>query len=154
MEIENSGRKQSGSPRRPGNPAWEPGISGNPAGKPKGARNRSTLAMEALLDQDAEAIIEKAIELAKAGDMTAIRLCLDRLCPPRKDRHVTFELPLLNSAADASRAAATIIAAVSAGELTPAEAAELGKLVESYARTLEATEFEERLATLEKTVRK
>jgi len=93
-------------------------------------------------------------ELAKAGDMTAIRLCLDRLCPPRKDRHVTFELPPLNSAADASRAAATIIAAVSAGELTPAEAAELGKLVESYARTLEATEFEERLATLEKTVRK
>src|SRR5215207_1838520 len=95
MEIENTGRKQSASPRRPGNPAWEPGISGNPAGKPKGARNRTTLAMEALLDQDAEAIIKKAIELAKAGDMTAIRLCLDRLCPPRKDRHVTFELPPL-----------------------------------------------------------
>ena len=154
MEIENSGEKQSGSGRRPGNPAWQPGVSGNPAGKPRGARNKTTLAMEALLDQDAEAIIEKAIELAKAGDMTAIRLCLDRLCPPRKDRHVTFELPPLNSAADASRAAATIIAGVSAGELTPAEAAELGKLVESYARTLEATEFEERLATLEKTVRK
>src|SRR5215216_6798668 len=93
MEIENSGQKQSGSPRRPGNPAWEPGVSGNPAGKPKGARNKTTLAMEALLDGDAEAITQKAIELAKGGDITAIRLCLDRLCPPRKDRYVTFAIP-------------------------------------------------------------
>src|SRR5215211_4476584 len=150
MEIENSGEDQSDRGRRPGNPAWQPGVSGNPDGKPKGARNRTTVAMEALLEGDAEAITQKAIELAKGGDITAIRLCLDRLCPPRKDRYVSFAIPPLNSAADASRAAAAIVTAVASGELTPSEAAELGRLVESYARTLEATEFEERLTALKR----
>ena len=57
---------------------------GNP-GRPKGARHKTTLAIEALLDGEAEALTRKAIELAKAGDLVALRLCLDRICPPRKD---------------------------------------------------------------------
>ena len=63
---------------------FEPGQSGNPAGKAKGTRNKVTLAIEALLDGEAEALTRKAIELAKAGDMAALRLCMDRLAPPRK----------------------------------------------------------------------
>ena len=59
---------------------FKPGTSGNPSGKPAGARNKTTLAVEALLDGEAEDLTRKAIELAKAGDMTALRLCLDR-CP-------------------------------------------------------------------------
>ena len=58
--------------------AFPKGKSGNPKGRPKGARNKATLAAEALLDGDAETITKKAIELAKAGDLTAIRLCLRR----------------------------------------------------------------------------
>ena len=63
---------------------WKPGQSGNPTGRPKGARNKATLAAEALLDGEAEQITRKAIEKAKAGDMVAIRLCLDRIAPPEK----------------------------------------------------------------------
>ena len=129
---------------------FKPGESGNPAGKPKGARNKVTLAIEALLDGEAEALTRKAIELAKSGDMTALRLCLDRLAPPRKDRHVAFELPPVACAADAVKASAALVAAVADGDLTPAEAGELGKLIEAYVRALEASDFAARLDNLER----
>jgi hypothetical protein len=65
----------------------------------------TTLAVEALLDGEAETITRKAIKLAKDGNMAALRLCLDRIAPPRKDRPVLFELPPVSSAADATNAA-------------------------------------------------
>ena len=70
---------------------FEKGESGNPAGRPRGARNRATLLMQNLLADDAEAIGRKAIEMAIAGDLAAIRLCMDRLAPVRKDEPVAFE---------------------------------------------------------------
>ena len=129
---------------------FEPGQSGNPAGKAKGTRNKVTLAIEALLDGEAEALTRKAIELAKAGDMAALRLCMDRLAPPRKDRLVMFELPTITCAADAVKASAALVAAVAVGDLTPAEAGELGKLIEAYVRALEATDLAARLENLER----
>lgn len=131
------------------NARFRPGQSGNPDGRPKGARNKTTLAMEELLDGEAEAITRKAIELAKAGDITAIRLCMDRMCPPRKDRHVSLAVPSITSAADAVSAASALLQAVANGEITPTEAAEVGKLIDGYVRALEATEFEKRLTRLE-----
>jgi hypothetical protein len=139
---ENAGGNQGGG-------RFRPGQSGNPTGKPKGTRNRTTLAMEALLDGEAEAITRKAIDLAKAGDMAAVRLCFDRLYPPRRDRHIQFEIPPLNSAADASQAAAAIVEGVATGSLTPSEAGELSRVVSAYATTLEAADFDARLRKLE-----
>src|SRR3981189_1247096 len=129
---------------------FEPGQSGNAAGKAKGTRNKVTLAIEALLDGEAEALTRKSIELAKAGDMAALRLCMDRLAPPRKDRPVMFELPTITCAADAVKASAALFTAVAIGDLTPSEAAELGKLIEAYVRALEATDFAARLEHLER----
>jgi Family of unknown function (DUF5681) len=128
---------------------FKPGKSGNPAGKPPGAKNRTTLAVEALLDGEAETLTRKAIELALGGDMQALRLCLDRIAPARKDRLVQIKLPALNSAADAVMASAAIMDALSASDLTPSEAAELGKLVANYVTALSALDFERRLAQLE-----
>ena len=129
--------------------SFKRGQSGNPAGRPRGARNKTTLAVEALLDGEAETITRKAIELAKAGDMSALRLCLDRIAPPRKDRPVAFDLPKINSAADAAQASAALVAAAASGDLTPSEAAELGKLIDNYVHALAASDFEARLAQLE-----
>ena len=81
-------------------------------------------------------------DLAKAGDMVALRLCLDRIVPPRKDRPVTFNLPTLETAADAAKSSAIVVQAVASGELTPSEAADLSKVLDSFARTLEAANFE------------
>jgi len=123
---DNTAEKKSGL--RP----FTPGQSGNPAGRPKGSRNKATLAIEALLEGEAEAIGREAIDMALAGDTVALRLCLERIVPPRKDRFVTFAIPRLESAADAARAAAAIVAAVADGNLTPGEAAELGKLLSRF----------------------
>src|SRR6476660_9231112 len=128
---------------------FKPGQSGNPNGRPRGSRHKTTLAIEKLLDGEGEEITRKAIDLAKGGDMGAIRICLDRLAPPRKDRHIEFALPKMQKASDASDASAAIVEAVSIGELTPSEASELMKVVESYARTLQVSDFEARLERLE-----
>jgi len=128
------------------------GQSGNPSGKPKGCRNAITILFDELLKDNAEELIEKAIEMAKGGDGPAMRLCIERLAPARKDRPVWFALPAMNEARDTVNASAAIVAAVANGDLTPMEAAELGKLVDSYARSLQAAEFEERISKLEKAV--
>jgi hypothetical protein len=129
--------------------AFQPGQSGNPAGKPPGARNKTTRAVEELLEGEAEELTRKAVEMAKGGDIQALRICLDRIAPARKDRYVPIDLPPLDSAADAVKASAVIVAALSAGELSPSEASELSKLVGNYVAALTAADFEKRLALLE-----
>jgi uncharacterized protein DUF5681 len=133
---------------------FKPGQSGNPDGRPKGARNRATVAAERLLDGEADTLTRRAIDLAKSGDTVALRLCLDRIIPTRKDRPVVFTLPTLERAADAVRASAAIVRAVASGDLTPSEAADLSKVVDGFARTLEAADFEKRLVKLEQTISK
>ena len=91
----------------------------------------------------------KAVEMALAGDSTALRLCFDRILPPRRERPVHFKLPRLQTAGDAAQALAAITDAVAAAEITTGEAAELAKLVEAFVRALEATEFDERLRSIE-----
>jgi hypothetical protein len=75
---ENTALKQKAAPFRKEQ-------SGNPAGRPKGARNKATVASETLLDGEAEAITRKAVEMALDGDTTALRLVMERILPPRKD---------------------------------------------------------------------
>ena len=129
---------------------FQKGESGNPAGRPRGARNRTTVLLQKLLEDDGEAIARKAVDLAKGGDLVALRMCMDRLMPARKHEPLAFELPRLDTAADTVTAAATIVAAVAAGELTPSEAADIAKVVDIYVRALATQEFEERLAKLER----
>ena len=111
---------------------FQKGESGNPAGRPRGARNRATILTQNLLADDAETIARKAIELAKDGDIAAIRMCMDRLAPARKDEPVVLDLPPLDTAADTVAASARIVAAVTAGDLTPSEAADLAKVIDIY----------------------
>lgn len=121
---------------------------GNP-GKPRGARHKITQAVQELLEGDGEALTRKAVDMALGGDTTALRLCLERIAPPRKDVPVTFDLPPMTSAADAAKAAGAVLAAVASGDLTPTEGAHVMALIETYRRTLETTDLEARLAALE-----
>jgi Family of unknown function (DUF5681) len=130
-------------------PRFQKGQSGNPEGRPPGSRNKATLLIEQLLDDATKDITKKAIDLAKAGDSTALRLCMDRIVPARKDRHIAFKLPKMESPEHAVKAAAAIVEAVAGAELTPSEAAEMMKLVEGYTRILEAEDHEQRLRALE-----
>lgn len=123
-------------------------TEGNP-GRPRGARHKATRAALALLDGEAEALTRQAVTMALEGDTTALRLCLERIAPPRRDAPVTFDLPRMETARDAAKAAAAVLEAVALGELTPAEGAHIMALVETYRRTLETSELEARVAALE-----
>ena len=123
-------------------------FSAGNSGKPRGSRNKATLAIESLLQGQAEALTQTALTKALEGDSVALRLCMDRIAPLPKDATVTFAMPTMSSALDASEAAGSVLKAVSEGELTPLEATRVMGLIDSYRRTLELTEIEERLAGL------
>jgi len=108
--AENTAEKQRGRP-------FLPGQSGNPNGRPKGSRNRVTQAVEALIHSKAEALASKAIEMALGGDGGMVRSLLGMAVPSHRDRPVEFELPKIETAADAVSASSAVLAACAAGEL-------------------------------------
>jgi len=128
---------------------FKAGQSGNPKGKPKGALNKATIVAQKLLDGEAQTIAQKAVDLAKEGNPVALRLCLERLLPPRKDRPMALSLPKVEEAADIPKALSAVLAAVAKGEITPAEARDLAGLVESVRKGIETVEIEARLTALE-----
>lgn len=123
-------------------------TAGN-AGRPRGSRHRATEAVQALLEGQLEQLTQRAISAALEGDTAALRLCLDRLCPPKRETAVTFPLPQLKTAEDASAAAGSVVEAMADGSLTPAEAAHCMAVVETFRRILETTDLERRIAALE-----
>jgi hypothetical protein len=141
---ENTDAKQSDKPWQ-----FQPGQSGNPAGKPKGTRNKTTLAVQELLDGEAEALTRRAIEMALAGDITALRLCLERIAPARKDYPVEFAMPEITSAANAATVMSAVLAATASGALTPLEAGEVSKVIDIYLHALETRDIEARIRALE-----
>jgi hypothetical protein len=128
-------------------------TSGN-SGKPKGSRHKVTQAVEALLEGQSEALTQAAIDKALEGDTTALRLCMERILPAAKDTPIQFELPAMSNASEAAVAAQAVLKAVSEGEVTPLEGPTVMGLVESYRRTLEVTELEERLVQVEERMKK
>ena len=129
-----------------------PGQSGNPAGRPRGARNKKTLALEALLEGESEALMEKMIGLAKMGDDLAMRLCMERMLAPQRERPVPLRLPRIESEADAHRAAAEIIEALGEGEVTPREAERLLRALAGAAVITQSSDIAARLKRIEDAV--
>jgi len=128
---------------------FKQGQSGNPKGKAKGCRNKATLATLSLLEGEAEKITRKAIDLALQGDMAAIKLCLERICPPQKHRPLKASLPRLESVQDILKAQADIIEQTTMGLLNIEEASALSGLIEVQRKLIETISFEARLKVLE-----
>lgn len=139
---ENTDRKQHPS-------LFQPGQSGNPNGRPKGAKNATTLAAEALLDGEAETITRKCVELAKGGDMAAIRLCLERIVPPRKSRPVYIDLPDIEEPSDLLAAMQAVLRSVASGETAPDDANTVMALLEQTRRAQDLVDIDARLTALE-----
>lgn len=127
------------------------GTSGNPAGRPRGSRNRTSALCADLLSADAEAIFERVIKMAKKGDSIARKLCVDRLLPIRaaRDRAVELVLPAAQSAADLVAAAAVVIERAAAGEITLSEAKEFMALLEQQRKAIETSDLCVRIEALE-----
>jgi hypothetical protein len=128
---------------------FQPGQSGNPDGRPKGSRNATTRALEALLDGESEDLVRKAVELAKGGDGPVLRAMLDRLVPPRKESPIALDLPEVVTAPDAKAASSAVLAAVAAGTITPGEGQAMMALLNTHRAIVETEELEARIAALE-----
>ena len=119
------------------------------SGRPQGARNRLTVFLESVLEGEAEALTRQAIDLARNGDVGALRLCLQRLIPARRDLPVQFDLPELVTLDDAERASSAVLAAVANGELTPGQGESVMRLLSAHRQMAEAGAIERRLDALE-----
>jgi hypothetical protein len=136
--------------KQQGNGRFQKGRSGNPAGRAAGSRNKASIMLEQLMADEGEAIVKRVIQAALTGDTAAARIILDRLCPPRRARHVSIDLPLIHTAADAANAIARVVQAVATGDLSPDEGAGVAGLIETFRKTLETQELEARIVALEK----
>jgi hypothetical protein len=128
---------------------WAKGQSGNPTGKPAGARNKATRMVQSIMEGGAREITEAVVGLAKEGDLSAARLVLERLVPPAKERPIALTLPETASAEGIAQAQGAILQAVAAGELLPGEAVTLSNIVEARRKALETQQLEQRITALE-----
>ena len=128
---------------------FQKGISGNPSGRPPGSKNKSSLLIESLLDGEAEQLGRKVIELAKAGNIAALRLCMERLNPVGQERRVVFDLPPVRNLQDISSGMTCIAAAVSEGQITPLEGETISRTLERHANVMVFQDLERRVEKLE-----
>jgi len=126
------------------------GQSGNPAGRPRKSKNNATKAMQLLLDAEAQALTHKAVELALEGNTAALRMCLDRLMVPRRDRAPPLAMQPVRDAGDLAPAMATIMTAAGRGEISRGEGLIYARLVDILLKAIDAHGFERRLQELEK----
>src|SRR5262245_10737442 len=128
---------------------FQKGVSGNPSGRPPGARNYATRIAEELFDGQAEGVCNAVIKKALKGDMVAARIVVERLCPPRKDRPISFPLPKIEGAYDLSKAAIALLQSVADGNATLEEGASVMRLIEGTRKAIELAELEARLSEIE-----
>lgn len=128
---------------------WKPGQSGNPQGRPKGAKNKATIAAQMLLDGEALNLTRRAVELALKGDATALRLCLERVVAPRKGRSIVLNLPKIETNGDIGAVLDAMLGAISSGNSTAEEVSAVLPIIETRMKAIELTDLAERLAHIE-----
>lgn len=131
------------NPKRPGR--WKPGESGNPAGRKPGTGEVAKL--RAAIAEHLPGIVAQLVEAAKAGDVQAARLLLERVIPPVKAAEVAQAVALPGETlTDQGRA---VLAAIAGGELAPGQGAVLLSAIGSLARVAEVDELQARIVALE-----
>lgn len=128
---------------------FAPGSSGNPAGRPRGARDKRTEFLDELLGDDGEAMVARLVKEARAGKSWALRLAIEKLLPARRDRRVRVELPRVDTTESVSAAVAEVIRLAADGELTVDDAGAFLRLIDTQRKAIETNELAARLELIE-----
>jgi Family of unknown function (DUF5681) len=128
---------------------FKKGSSGNPAGRPHGSLNKATLACLQLLDGKSEQLTAKLLEMALEGNIQAMRMCLDRTVPQRKERCINLDLRPVTSLKDRMFQFEDLTSAVAEGRITPSEGESFANILISQAKTLQLVEFARRLPEID-----
>lgn len=127
--------------------AFKPGQSGNPNGRPKGGTDRRNNIRD-LLKPHAEELIELAVNMAKMGDMAALKICLDRVVAPIREDHIFVTVPKIAGPDDCIVAQAAVLNAVAAGEMLPSEGQALSGLIDAQRRAYETSALAKELESI------
>ena len=128
---------------------FKKGQSGNPAGRPRGARNRATLMIAALLDEEGPRLMREAIDRALDGDSLLLRCCVTRMVPVPRGRPVELDLAEGSAAGDVLASLTATVRAMAEGTISPLEAADVAEVLEGQRRAVETGDLERRLTRLE-----
>jgi hypothetical protein len=140
--ADNAAGKQRGRP-------FVRGQSGNPTGKPRGLRNKVTVAVESLMGEYGPQVTARVVKRACEGDMVAARLVLERIAPPRRGHPVRLKLPEISDAVSVMNAHAALLGDVASGKLTPEEAEPVSAMLGAHLKTIETVDIDRRLRELE-----
>ncbi len=143
------GDQASPAVRRGDRGRFAPGSSGNPAGRPRGARDKRTEFLDELLGDDGEAMVARLVKEARAGKSWALRLAIEKLLPARRDRRVRVELPRVDTTESVSAAVAEVIRLAADGELTVDDAGAFLRLIDTQRKAIETNELAARLELIE-----
>jgi hypothetical protein len=122
-------------------------------GRPDGSRNKVTLACEELMEGEGEAITRQAIDMAKEGDHFAMKLCMDRFYPPRRERRLKLDLPEIHAAGDVQAAFQIVLQALAKGDIDTGQAEHVTKVLEFGRKSIETHDLANRIAELENKVK-
>lgn len=127
---------------------YQAGKSGNPNGRPKGAKDKR-VALREMLHPHAQNLLDTAVRLALGGDTAALRICMDRLVAPVREEAIRVTVPKIAGPDDCTKAQANVLSAVAAGEMLPSEGQCLSALIEALRKSYETSELSKRLAAVE-----
>jgi hypothetical protein len=121
-------------------------------GRPKGSPNKTTKRMQAMLEKYSDSILGKCIAMALKGDRGALRLCVERLFPARRDGLVQVPRLELQTIADVAASSERVLQSIARGQITPMEGETLSRILEDRRRVIETSELEVRIKELEESV--
>lgn len=139
--------------KKPRGKPFAKGVSGNPAGRPQGSRNRSTALRDLISDDQSEAILNTMIKAAMEGNLTAARYLLDRVAPASHSQSIMIDLPPIETVEAGAKAIDATLKAVGQGDITLNEAKEIIELIKDRIKLIETVGFEQRLLKVEQEIR-